>query len=167
MLSCLSCLHWSILMCIINVIFKRTFPVPVLKGLVGSFSKPKSWINIPKHALCLCSMLFWDKCSYLKAELLDQKRPLSMFQNHSAREIYQNLVWIRIYGEFCLIVPISHWLHWELHTWCWRQITTMILNMACQGDVFSIHKHMITHKRKEIFNYNNFQNPVILLFSVL
>lgn len=134
MLSCLSCLHWSILMCIINVIFKRTFPVPVLKGLVGSFSKPKSWINIPKHALCLCSMSFRDKSNYLKAApLLSQKCPLSMSQNHSAREIYQNLVWIRIYGQFCLIMSISHCLHWELHTWCWRQIRTMILNIGLPG----------------------------------
>lgn len=138
MLSCLSCLHWSILMCIINVIFKRPFPVPVLKGLVGLFSKPKSWINIPKHALCLCSMSSWDKCNYLKVELiLDQKCPLSMFWNHSAREIYQNLVWIRIYGELChkLVMHISHWLQWELLTWFWRQITTMVLNIGLLGQL--------------------------------
>lgn len=130
MLSCLSCLHWSILMCIINVIFKRTFPVPVLKGLVGSFSKPKNWINIPKHALCLCSMSFWDKYNYLKVELIiDQKCPFSVFWNHSAREIYQNLVWI--YGEFChkshARLPLM--IQWELITWFWRQITTMVLNI--------------------------------------
>lgn len=76
---------------------QKNFSVPVLKGLVGSFSKPKSWINIPKHALSLCSMSFWDKYNYWKAALLlDQKHPLSMFWNHSAREIYQNLVWIRM-----------------------------------------------------------------------